>query len=177
MPRITYLYGAPTSSYLICTTPRSGSTFLSQALTSIGIAGRPEEYFQQTGDTGVPRGPSQYLGEVAATLPESLGPPAGDTLVDPMFDPRRFTHFAEYVSWVLGTATTSNGVFGAKIMAAYMEGLVEGLRSSLGDGRARGGPPPAGVGVPAPAVHPPDPPRQGAPGRVAVAGDPDLAVA
>jgi LPS sulfotransferase NodH len=134
MPRITYLYGAPTSSYLICTTPRSGSTFLSQALTSIGIAGRPEEYFQQTGDAGVPRGPSEYLGEVAGTLPESVGPPAGDTLVDPMFDPRRFTHFAEYVSWVLGTATTSNGVFGAKIMAAYMGGLVGGLRSSLGEG-------------------------------------------
>ena len=135
MPRITYLYGAPTSSYLICTTPRSGSTFLSQALTSIGIAGRPEEYFQQSGVAGAPRGPFDYLGGlVATTLPDDVGPPGGDTHVDPMFDPRRFTHFAEYVSWVLGTATTSNGVFGAKIMAAYMAGLTGGLRSSLGEG-------------------------------------------
>ena len=46
MSRIRYLYGSPTSSYLICTTPRSGSTFLSEALASTGVAGRPEEYFQ-----------------------------------------------------------------------------------------------------------------------------------
>ncbi|MGD9694484.1 MAG: Stf0 family sulfotransferase [Thermoleophilia bacterium] len=139
MPKITYLYGAPTSSYLICTTPRSGSTFLSEALTSIGIAGRPEEYFQQVVRTGVPRGPSEYLwGVPREDLPPRLGPRDGDTRVDPLFDPRRFTHFAEYVSWVLATATTSNGVFGAKIMSAYVEGLDAGLRSSLGDGVPQG---------------------------------------
>ncbi len=32
-------------SYLICTSPRSGSTLLTDALTSTGIAGKPDEYF------------------------------------------------------------------------------------------------------------------------------------
>ena len=35
---------------------------------------------------------------------------------------------------MIGTATTSNGVFGAKIMSAYVEGLAAGLRDALGDG-------------------------------------------
>jgi LPS sulfotransferase NodH len=32
-------------SYLICTTPRSGSNFLCEVLRSTGVAGRPDEYF------------------------------------------------------------------------------------------------------------------------------------
>jgi LPS sulfotransferase NodH len=136
MSRIRYLYGSPTSSYLICTTPRSGSTFLSEALASTGVAGRPEEYFQQLATTGQQRRPVDYLGEeIAATeLPEAFSAPEGDFRVELMFDPRRFASFGDYATWVIGTATTSNGVFGAKIMAAYVEGLAEGLRDALGDG-------------------------------------------
>lgn len=133
MGAIRYLYGSPTTSYLICTTPRSGSTFLSEALTSIGIAGRPEEYFQQLARTGLQRHPDDYLeGVSAAELPATLGASDGDHHVDPLFDPRRFTGFGEYVSWVLATATTGNGVFGAKIMSAYMDGLAAGLRGVAG---------------------------------------------
>jgi len=36
----------PHTSYLVCGTPRSGSSLLCEALTNTGIAGRPEEYFQ-----------------------------------------------------------------------------------------------------------------------------------
>jgi LPS sulfotransferase NodH len=32
-------------SYLICTTPRSGSNFLCEVLQTTGVAGRPDEYF------------------------------------------------------------------------------------------------------------------------------------
>lgn len=137
MSTIRYLYGSPTSSYLICTTPRSGSTFLSEALASTGIAGRPEEYFQQLEATGLQRRPVDYLGPgLAATeLPPPLNDPEGDFRVELMFDPRRFNSFGDYASWVIGTATTGNGVFGAKIMSAYLQGLVGGLRSAL-DGRA-----------------------------------------
>ena len=136
MSRIRYLYGSPTSSYLICTTPRSGSTFLSEALASTGVAGRPEEYFQQLADTGQPRRPVDYLGEeiAAADLPEAFSAPEGDFRVELMFDPRRFASFGDYATWVIGTATTSNGVFGAKIMSVYVDGLAEGLRHALGDG-------------------------------------------
>ncbi len=131
---IRYLYGSPTTSYLICTTPRSGSTFLSQALASTGVAGRPEEYFQQLTATGLPRRPVDYLeGLDSEAVPTPRGAPDGDHRVDPMFDPRRFAGFGDYVSWVLGTATTSNGVFGAKLMSAYVDGLAAGLREALGD--------------------------------------------
>ncbi len=36
----------PHTSYLVCGTPRSGSSLLCEALTNTGMAGRPEEYFQ-----------------------------------------------------------------------------------------------------------------------------------
>jgi trehalose 2-sulfotransferase len=35
----------PTTSYLVCGTPRSGTTLLCGLLASTGLAGRPEEYF------------------------------------------------------------------------------------------------------------------------------------
>src|SRR5262245_34453591 len=135
MSPIRYLYASPTTSYLICTTPRSGSTFLSQALASTGVAGRPEEYFQQLTATSLPRRPVDYLeGLTEGPVPTPRGAPDGDHRVDPMFDPRRFADFGDYVSWVLGTATTGNGVFGAKIMSAYVDGLAAGLREAVGDG-------------------------------------------
>ena len=33
-------------SYLVCATPRSGSTLVCQALKATGVAGNPEEYFE-----------------------------------------------------------------------------------------------------------------------------------
>ena len=36
----------PALSYLICATPRSGSTLLCAALDDTGIAGHPEEHFE-----------------------------------------------------------------------------------------------------------------------------------
>ena len=39
---------------------------------------------------------------------------------------------------MLGTATTGNGVFGAKIMSVYVAGLEQGLRASLGDSAPEG---------------------------------------
>ncbi|MCA9930706.1 MAG: hypothetical protein KC419_19610, partial [Anaerolineales bacterium] len=35
----------PTISYMICATPRSGSTLLCEALRNTGLAGNPDEYF------------------------------------------------------------------------------------------------------------------------------------
>ena len=35
----------PTTSYMICATPRSGSTLLCEALRNTGLAGYPDEYF------------------------------------------------------------------------------------------------------------------------------------
>ena len=50
-----------TRSYLVCATPRSGSTLVCQALKETGIAGRPEEYFEALRHSGRPRRPEEYF--------------------------------------------------------------------------------------------------------------------
>src|SRR4028119_1183918 len=51
----------PMMSYLICATPRSGSTLLCDALGRTGIAGRPAEHFEVLLETGRPRQPRDYF--------------------------------------------------------------------------------------------------------------------
>ncbi len=51
----------PTRSYLVCATPRSGSTLLCEALLATGVAGRPREYFEALKETGLPRRPREYF--------------------------------------------------------------------------------------------------------------------
>ena len=38
---------SPTQSYIICATPRSGSTLLCDLLSATGVAGRPDSYFRR----------------------------------------------------------------------------------------------------------------------------------
>jgi LPS sulfotransferase NodH len=114
------------NSYLICTTPRSGSTLLCELLTATGVAGRPDEYFQQLRSTGMPMTPRDYLAGVAPDI-VPVEDREGELEQHELFDPRRFARFEEYVDWVVRRATTSNGVFGAKIMWPYLAGLVAGL--------------------------------------------------
>ncbi|MBA2345033.1 MAG: hypothetical protein H0V83_08120, partial [Rubrobacter sp.] len=51
----------PKLSYLICATPRSGSTLLCEALGNTGISGRPAEHFEVLLETGRPRRPRDYF--------------------------------------------------------------------------------------------------------------------
>jgi LPS sulfotransferase NodH len=98
-------------AYLVCATPRSGSTLLCELLKATGVAGRPEEYFETLRSTGYPRQPRQYfdgLPEIQAALPE----------VDPGTPERVFDWDA-----VLRAGTTPNGVFGAKIMYSHLDDL------------------------------------------------------
>jgi trehalose 2-sulfotransferase len=124
--------GPPQTSYLICTTPRSGSTLLCELLTGTGIAGRPDEYFQQLRSTGRPMRPRDYLEGVA---PDIVPPETHDGELEEhqLYDPHRFCTFEEYVDWVKNVATTPNGVFGTKIMWPYMAGLVDGLTTVPGE--------------------------------------------
>src|SRR5687767_6906049 len=48
-------------AYLVCATPRSGSTLLCEALKATGVAGRPGEYFESVVATGRPPRPEAYL--------------------------------------------------------------------------------------------------------------------
>ena len=68
-------------SYLVCATPRSGSTLLCRSLGATGIAGKPEEYFERLRHSGLSREPREYFEgagpEVVALLPRTrVGDPA-----------------------------------------------------------------------------------------------------
>src|SRR6478735_8160925 len=66
--------GKPNSSYLVCATPRSGSTLVCHALEETGIAGRPEEYFEALRHSGRPRRPEEYfLGVEDQSIRDHLG--------------------------------------------------------------------------------------------------------
>jgi LPS sulfotransferase NodH len=110
----------PTSdhlSYLICATPRSGSTLLCETLIRTGVAGVPREYFEALPGTGLPRQPREYLPD--------LGDPAVDRLLPALRHGPPLPPFAERLAAAVREGTTANGVFGAKVMWGYVEPLLE----------------------------------------------------
>jgi trehalose 2-sulfotransferase len=110
-------------SYLVCATPRSGSTLLCETLAVTGVAGNPLEFFEALPETGVPRRPLDYL--AGLDDPEALGliedaPPHDPP---PYSDVRGVADYAEHLANVRRIGTTPNGVFGAKIMWAHLVDL------------------------------------------------------
>jgi len=89
-------------SYLICATPRTGSTLLCGLLTSSGVAGLPASYFNR-------RGLHQYAEDWRIARPR-------DGRID-----------EAYVRAALAAGTTSNGVFGGRIMAETLPELIADL--------------------------------------------------
>jgi LPS sulfotransferase NodH len=120
----------PKHSYLVCATPRSGSTLVCQALKETGVAGRPEEYFEALRHSGRPRRPEEYFeGVDDRSLLDHLGERGvGD---DP---PQRSplwsrAAYDRYLDWAKEAGTTPNGVFGAKLMWGYFGDFVSLLRN------------------------------------------------
>ena len=109
VPRIT-------RSYLVCATPRSGSTLLCEALKATGVAGCPEEYFEAVPATGTRRRPRDYL--AGLDDPEALALVGGDVPDEqPAYSSLRgVERYADHLARVREWGTTPNGVFGAKIM-------------------------------------------------------------
>jgi trehalose 2-sulfotransferase len=98
-------------AYLVCATPRSGSTLLCELLKATGVAGCPQEFFETLRSTGYPRQPRQYFDgapEVQALL-EPVDPGVPETAFD----------------WdgVLRAGTTPNAVFAAKVMWGHLDDL------------------------------------------------------
>jgi LPS sulfotransferase NodH len=89
-------------SYLICATPRTGSTLLCGLLSSSGVAGRPASYFNR-------RGLHHYADDWRLSRPR-------DGRID-----------ETYVRAALAAGTTSNGVFGGRIMAETLPELIDDL--------------------------------------------------
>jgi trehalose 2-sulfotransferase len=111
-----------TLTYLVCATPRSGSTLLCEMLKATGAAGRPEEYFEAVPGTGIPRAPVDYLA--------GLDDPGAHRLLDgampraPAYsDVRGLRRYEEHLARVREWGTTPNGVFGAKLMWAHLVDL------------------------------------------------------
>ena len=82
----------PRSSYLVCATPRSGSTLLCEALINTGLAGHPQEYFEALRHSGLPTRPREYFtGLDNAEILDLLGE---YSTLDRA--PKRFAHGEEY---------------------------------------------------------------------------------
>jgi trehalose 2-sulfotransferase len=117
-------------TYLVCATPRSGSTLVCQALKKTGVAGRPDEYFEALRHSGRPRRPEEYfIGVDDKSIFDQLGERnIGD---DPL--PRSplwsRTAYDRYMEWAMETGTTPNGVFAAKLMWGYVGDFVSLLRN------------------------------------------------
>ena len=123
----------PNTSYLVCATPRSGSTLLCEALTNTGIAGQPKEYFEALKDTGLPRRPKEYFEGLENTdIMELLGDyfrlDDGPTELELWGT----SSYADYLARVIEQNTTSNGVFGAKLMWGYFDDFISHLRQISG---------------------------------------------
>ncbi|MFL6125420.1 Stf0 family sulfotransferase [Actinophytocola sp.] len=105
----------PTRSYLICTTPRSGSWLLADGLRRTGVAGRPEEYLRtdwllRYQNVGTLRYEHRLLG--LGPIPPTPG-------------------IADFLSAVLEIGTTVNGVFGAKVHQDQFAATVAAANSSV----------------------------------------------
>jgi LPS sulfotransferase NodH len=119
---------APRVAYLVCATPRSGSTLMCEMLARTGVAGRPQEYFEALRATGRRRQPREYFAgvddpDVLALLPP-IAPPA-----------REGEPFEQRLRTVVREGTTPNGVFGAKLMWGHQADLQARLRALPGLGR------------------------------------------
>jgi LPS sulfotransferase NodH len=123
-----------TRSYLVCATPRSGSTLLCHLLDQTGIAGHPAEYFEALRHSGVPRRPHEYFDSrrhaniihrlAFREMPDELAPDP-----HPLWTPATYDR---YVEWAIEQGTTHNGVFGAKLMWGYLGDFAELLRGIPG---------------------------------------------
>jgi trehalose 2-sulfotransferase len=121
----------PTTSYLVCATPRSGSTLLCHLLDLTGIAGHPEEYFEALRHSGLPRQPQEYFDATRhANIVERLAfremPDSGpQPEPNPLWSPGTYD---QYLTWAISQGTTPNGVFGAKLMWGYLGDFAALLR-------------------------------------------------
>jgi len=119
----------PMLSYLVCATPRSGSTLLCQELDKTGLAGHPQEYFEALRRSGVPRRPHEYFDpERHPNIVERLAFREmfeGAPKPNPLWHPDTYD---QYLEWARDEGTTPNGVFGAKLMWGYLGDFAELLR-------------------------------------------------
>ncbi|MDX6657150.1 MAG: trehalose 2-sulfotransferase [Solirubrobacteraceae bacterium] len=125
----------PDRSYLVCATPRSGSTLLCHLLDRTGVAGRPAEYFEALQHSGLPRRPTEYFDrERHANIVERLAfrempDERSRPTPNPLWSPETYDR---YLAWAIDRGTTPNGIFGAKLMWGYLGDFAHLLRGIRG---------------------------------------------
>ena len=120
----------PERSYLVCATPRSGSTLVCRALSETGVAGRPEEYFEALLHSGRPREPHEYfIGVDDQSIFDHLGQRGVGRDPEQRSPLWSRTAYDRYLEWVFEAGTTPNGIFGAKLMWDYFGDFVSLLRN------------------------------------------------
>jgi trehalose 2-sulfotransferase len=120
----------PDRSYLVCATPRSGSTLVCHALEETGVAGRPEEYFEALRHSGRPRRPEEYfLGIEDQSIRDHLGERGVGSELAPRSPLWSRAAYDRYLDWAFEAGTTPNGTFGAKLMWGYFNDFVSLLRN------------------------------------------------
>lgn len=93
----------PRLTYIICSTPRSGSSLLCSALSDTGIAGNPEEYFV----------PWPWLArEVEYSVKFNVH------------------HPSKYLNAVVRTSMTTNGIWGTKLHAFQVPSFIAHIEAS-----------------------------------------------
>jgi trehalose 2-sulfotransferase len=124
----------PMLSYLVCATPRSGSTLLCHELDRTGLAGHPQEYFEALRRSGVPRRPHEYFDP--SRHPNIVERLAFREMLEDAPTPNPLWHpdtYDQYLAWALQEGTTENGAFGAKLMWGYLGDFAELLRGIEGN--------------------------------------------
>jgi len=120
----------PHRSYIVCATPRSGSTLVCHALEETGVAGRPEEYFEALRHSGRPRRPEEYfVGAEDPSIRDHLGERAFGSELPPRSPLWSRAAYDRYLEWAFEAGTTPNGTFGAKLMWGYFGDFVSLLRN------------------------------------------------
>ena len=104
-------------AYLVAATERSGSTLLCELLAGTGVAGRPEEFFEFLSATGRVRQPREYF-------PEDTDPSILELLA-PLEPPLPPVPHGRRLADARRRGTTANGVFGAKMMWAYLPDFLD----------------------------------------------------
>lgn len=107
----------PRTAYLVCATPRSGSTLLCEMLRATGVAGAPGEHFEHLRHSDMPRQPREYF--------RGLDDPRVHALLAPLEASRASEEPAE--AWrerVLREGMTPNGVWAGKLMWGHVQDLL-----------------------------------------------------
>jgi LPS sulfotransferase NodH len=96
-------------SYLLCATPRTGSTLLCSLLASTSVLGRPESYFREPDEAAWAKGFGLSM------------------------DGPRVFDYAAFVTAVRRVGTTANGVFAARVMWGSLQRILDGLVKRPGE--------------------------------------------